>query len=109
MESRLLHKSTSFLKGKVEWEGDAHSEWISIGQCGDRDFSVIARLILEHFGECDLFLVRERDNSMKIQAVDVISILEPLVGIENFFLWSFELDRAIEFNRIGVLRRGRVG
>lgn len=109
MESRLLHKSTSYLKGKVKWEGDARSEWISIGQGVSRDFNVIAKLTLEHFGKCDLYLVRERTNSTKVLAVDVISTLEPLIGIENFLLWSIELDKAIEFNRIGVLRRGKVG
>lgn len=106
MDSRLLHKSTAFLKGKVKWDGDSHSQWKSIGQGLERDFKVIVNVIFEHFGEQDLYLVRARTNSEKVLTSELMSKIKSIVGVEDFMLWSPDMTMAIEFNKIGVLRTG---
>ena len=103
MNSRELYKAVEHLNTTITWS----LEWIHFGADSEIDFELIKRTIHEFFGPEDIYLVHERTNSRKIQPSLTIDDIQDLLGTANFQLWNLELTKAIEFNRIGVMRTGR--
>ena len=103
MDSRQLYKAAEHLGTTLIWE----KNWIHFGTANDVKYDLINELI-ENFLQSDYInFVHERTNSGAIEADKILSAIKELLGKSNFELWNDSMDRAIQFNRIGVLLKGQ--
>lgn len=101
MDSRLLYSTTNALSHKLTW-----NDWIHFGIQHENSYSIVQDNISSHFGEEQMYLVYERNNSGELKVK--IELFNSILGTSNFFLWNTELTKAIEFNKIGILRVGEL-
>lgn len=102
MDSKLLYSSTRFLRSKINWE----NEWIYFGIGEELKFDIILDCIGTKLNEQNLFLILDRNNSRKIQFIDVVLEINPLFGVLDFELWNWKMSKVIQFNKVGVLNFG---
>ena len=106
MESRLLYKATEALSTKLNWLNSGTEEWIHFGTDEHVNRNLVNQKISEHFGGENLYLTFERTNSGLVSNSETQRLFTSILGVKSFFLWNIQLNRAIEFNRIGILRLG---
>ncbi len=106
MDSRLLHKTSEFLRHKVTWEKHEGQEWVHFGTDEEIDFTKVKDFIQQYLDVQKLHLVHERTDSKTVSIKQLASRLSELLGKSDFLVWNNELTKVIEFNKIGVLRRG---
>ena len=106
MDSRLLYQATKALSCKLDWLNSGTEEWIHFGTSKQVNQNLVAQKIGEHLGSEDIYLTFERTNSGLISNPETEKLFEEILGNNSFFLWNTQLDKAIEFNRIGTLRLG---
>ena len=108
LESRLLHKTASYLLHKVDWF-DLPNEWKHHGLNEELNFTLILSFVDQHFPHAEvLYFVDQRTNSRAIDRKELQDALDSLIGQSNFFLWNTEITKVIEFNEMGVLRLGKI-
>ena len=81
-------------------------EWVYFGTKGEVIKEIVMENIKTHFSDDNLYVVRQRNNSFQTSKDNSLEAITDLLGVEDFSLWNQPLDRVIQFNRIGVLRRG---
>jgi hypothetical protein len=108
MDSRLLHKTTSFLKTKVSWNREAGNEWKHFGQDPLRRFDIVVVSLKEHINDEPYNLVRGRTNSCQLNIEELTESLHELAGYEDFEIWDAELKSVMEFKSMGIFRTGKV-
>ena len=108
MDSRLLYKATEALSTKLNWTNSGKQEWIHFGTGEQVNRTLVNQKIDEHFGDSDFYLTFERNNSGLISDPEIRVLFNNILGTNNFFLWNTQLNKAIEFNRIGTLRLGTI-
>lgn len=102
MDSRQLYKAAEHLGTTLTWEKD----WIHFGTANEVKYNLIEDLISNFLKSEQINFVHERTNSGTFEASRILSTIKELLGKSNFELWSDSMDRAIQFNRIGVLLKG---
>lgn len=103
MDSRQLYKAAEHLSPLLRWDTD----WIHIGTPPDIKINLIDELVDDFLAGTQFYLVLERENSGRHSKDEIIKVIEPLLGQDNFQIWNMALDKAIDFNKMGVLRLGR--
>ncbi len=106
MDSRLLYKATEALSHKLDWHNSGTEEWIHFGTGERVNRNLVTIKISEHLGNEDIYLVFESTNSGPLTNPETEKLFNRILGNNSFFLWNAQLDKAIEFNRIGTLRLG---
>lgn len=108
LDSRLLHKTTSYLKSKIVWL-DSPNEWMYHGINSELDVDRIVLLIHSFFIEqSNYYVLMERENSGTCTRDDLRTLLLTRIGKDNFQLWDLELKKVVEFDKIAVMRMGRI-
>ena len=107
MESRLIYISNEKLKPLLKWPLINDSEWEYFGAEFEADKKLVEITINNYFEDDQLYIAHKRNDSFKCYKNDVMAAVETLLGFENFIIWNISFDRAIEFNSIGVFRRGK--
>lgn len=102
MESRELYKACEHLGTTLTWEKD----WIHFGTANEIKYDIIEDLINNFLQGGEINLVHERTNCGTFETTKILSAIKDLIGKSNFELWNDSLERAIQFNRIGVLLKG---
>ena len=103
MDSRELYKAAEHLGTILTWE----REWIHFGTGEQVDTKLIDGLIKDFLQGNLVNLVNERTNSGTFELSEIQPKIKELLGRSNFELWNESMDRAIQFNRIGVLLKGQ--
>lgn len=103
MDSRQLYKAAEHLGTTLTWE----KEWIYFGTTNEVKYELIEDLINNFLEGDEINLVHERTNSGTIETTKVLPAIKELLGKSNFELWNYSIERAIQFNRIGVLLKGK--
>jgi hypothetical protein len=106
MDSRLLYSATETLKNKLTWIPINGEEWLHFGTDLREPFSVIKGYIDKHLGLQDVYIVTNRTESRKLNDKEIENVINEIAGKENFLLWDIDLTKAIDFNKIGILRQG---
>lgn len=102
MDSRQLYKAAAHLGTTLTWE----KEWIHYGTGDEVNLDIIDELINNFLQGDSINLVHERTNSGTIEISKALLTIKGLLGKCNFELWNDSMERAIQFNRIGVLLKG---
>lgn len=82
-------------------------EWEYFGSENEINRRKIEIIIDNYFEEDELYLVRHRSNSLACDKAGIMNEITDLLCTANFIVWNKTFTRAIEFNAIGVLRKGR--
>ena len=102
MDSRQLYKAAEHLGTTLTWDKD----WIHFGTGNEIKYDLIENLITDFLQGEQIYFVHERTNSGTFETVKILPKIKELLGKTNFELWSNSMERAIQFNRIGVLLKG---
>jgi len=101
MESRDIYNQT---RREIEWD----DKWIHIGTENDIKLSLVKTEILNHFEyQQTVLLKRGRRNSQSLHINEVIDEIMKLIGKEDFELWNDKFSKALKFNKIGVMNKGK--
>ncbi len=101
MESREIYNRS---RRTIDWE----QNWIHIGTGNKVKEKLIEETIKEIFSHQDyIMLKRGRRDSKVIQISQAKTTILNLIGIEDFELWDKDFERAIKFNKIGVLLKSK--
>jgi len=106
MESRLIYIASEHLKSKVNWIKVTESEWIYCGSNGDVKFEIVLEHINHHFLDSNFYIALNRSESIESNSQTIFRDIKELVGMKDFLLWDFSFEKVIEFNHIGVFRKG---
>jgi hypothetical protein len=106
MDSRLIYNKSEKLKLKVDWIKPTDTEWIYCGAASEVKWNVVAEELNSFFEGDAFYVVTTRTNSFQANKDDLISSIQNLVGKKNFLVWNVDFYKAIEFNLIGVFRKG---
>ena len=107
LDSRLLHKTVSHLKPKVNWLDGPLNDWKLHGLNEELNLERITSSIDNHFKAGPIYLVNERTNSKAYTREELNNAVLKVIGKYDFTIWNIALDRVIEFNKIGVFRLGK--
>ena len=102
MDSRQLYKAAEHLGTTLIWD----KEWIHFGTGMEVNYELVEDLISDFLQGGQINFVHERTNSGTLEAIQVIPRIKELLGKSNFELWNESMEKAIQFNRIGVLLKG---
>ena len=98
------------MKLKTSWtKVTVDSEWTYFGDGSEVNRSIVNDGINYHFTDDNfLYVSWTRQQSFEVNKSQTIELIEELLGKETFFIWDTKFKKVIEFNRIGVMRRGQV-
>jgi hypothetical protein len=102
VDSKQLYIAARHLNPTMTWD-----DWIHFGTEKEIKNELIEELINYFLADNILNLVHNRQDSGPIERSEVSGRIAVLLGQENFQLWNLSLTKAIDFNRIGVLKLGR--
>jgi hypothetical protein len=106
MDSHLIHKTSEKLKFKINWIKPSEAEWIYCGEAGEVKWNVLAEELWSFFDDDTFHIATTRTNSFTIDKEELLSSINNLVGRKNFFIWNEGFKKLVEFNQIGVFRKG---
>jgi hypothetical protein len=107
MDSKNIYISSERMKSLMVWPLLGDTEWEYLGAEQEADKEKVKLIINSYFEENDFYVVRDRRNSIECNKENIDEEIDPLLGSQDFIIWNKSFTRAIEFNRIGVLRRGK--
>ena len=102
MDSRELYSAAKHLGILLNWEQD----WIHFGTGPEINNDLIDDLINDFLKGEFIHFIHERMNSGTFKQPELSQKIKELLGKSNFELWNESMDRAIQFNQIGVLLKG---
>jgi hypothetical protein len=109
MDSHLIYAAANSLKYKVTWlPVTPDSEWKTFKVENDSDNDFLIKEITEYFGEFILYFVYTRSESYEIDMNEPGKLLRFIKINASFFLWNLKFKSVIEFNHIGVMRKGLI-
>jgi hypothetical protein len=98
------------MKHEVIWPRvSSDTEWIYIGAKDEIQKQIVFKIIYDYFTGNELYVACSRQKSFATDKVHIEEAIENLLGAENFYVWDKNFKKAIEFNQIGVMRKGQVG
>ena len=103
MDSHLIYTVSSYLKRKANW-----NEWIYCGVGDDIKEDIVSNAINKYFQDSILFYVSTRKESSEINKQDIVERIKKDLPQYELYLWDTTFKKAIEFNKIGVMRIGLV-
>jgi len=106
MDTRLIYNTSEKIKVKIDWIKPADTEWIYCGSAGEVKWDVVTEELNRFFDGDGFYVATTRANSFPSDKDGLLSSIENLVGKKNFIIWSVDFQKAVEFNQIGVFRKG---
>src|SRR5579875_1989902 len=106
MDSRLIHKTSEKLIANIDWIKPFDTEWIYCGSKGEVKFDVVEKELNEFLDSDMLYVVITRNNSFETSKQNLLPSISNIVGSKNLFIWNENFKKVIEFNQIGVFRKG---
>ncbi len=107
MDSRIIFESAKTYIQTVTWikpKIDKESEWIHIGI--NNNVVTIENIIEDYFITDELYVGLTRNESFESNKETITDKIQPLIGITDFTIWDWSFQKVIEFNKIGVYRKG---
>jgi len=104
----MIYKASEHLKYQIEWTKATDSEWIYCGSIGEVKFEVVFEHIRMHFTGSNFYISINRNESFQSHSEELFTRIKDFVGLKDFFIWDSAFKKVIEFNHIGVFRKGVV-
>jgi hypothetical protein len=107
MDSALIHKQSEKLKHYVEWMKPGETEWIYCGAGEEIKADIVQKEFDEFFDNTNFFNIAiTRGKSFSTDKAHLFSSLTKSIGSIKFFVWTEDYQKAMEFSRSGVFRKG---
>ena len=106
MEPRLIYKASEKLQPKIDWKKPLDTEWIYCGAKGEVKFDVVETELNQFLDTSTLFVATNRNSSFQTDKQHIMPSISHIIGSKNFFVWNENFTKVIEFNHIGVFRKG---
>ena len=106
MDSRLIHKTSEHLKHDIDWLKPGESEWIYCGSEGEVNFDMIKNELGTFFNEGKYYVVTTRAGSYETDSGTLLGSVSDKIGVIDFYIWNENFQKVVEFNKIGVFRKG---
>lgn len=109
MDSRLIYEANKTYHNKIEWlmpSNKSESEWIYINfeEINSENF---IQEIAESFLKSEiLFVSLTRNESFQTEKTNIIAKIKEYLGIQDFSIWNQEFSKVLEFNKMGIFRKG---
>lgn len=107
MDSKNIYISSERMKSLVAWPSLGDTEWEYFGAEQEADKEKAWTIIDKHFDDKHFYISLDRRNSVECDRENLDKEIDALLGNQNFIIWNKSFTKAIEFNKIGVLRRGK--
>jgi len=107
MDSRLIYKASQHLHPHWENEG-VDGGWMYYGDDKKIKSGLIIAEINKHLTTTEILLVLDRTTSKKILQESAFESIKEHLLTRHFLLWDIDLKHVIEFNLIGVFRKGTI-
>lgn len=108
MDSRLIYSAINSIKHKIIWENKYNNEWIYVGVDNEINEEFIYQKIEELFGTERLLLALDRNRSKVVEKADLKVTVIRNIRKENFIISDEKFKKFIEFNKIGIIRIGKI-
>jgi hypothetical protein len=109
MDSRIIYESNKTYHNKIEWlmpSTKTESEWIYLNIEETNSEKFIQELI-ESFLESEiLFVSVTRNESFQTEKTNIIAKIKEYLKSQDFSIWNQEFSKVLEFNKIGIYRKG---
>jgi hypothetical protein len=105
MDSQGIHKASENLKRHLDLINPSEAEWIYCGSKGEVKFDVVKTHLDDFFEELFCYVAITRKESFKTNKKSLFDNIKDHIGVINFFVWSEDFRKVIEFNDIGVFRK----
>jgi hypothetical protein len=108
MNSRLIYRASKHMQRIVTWAMLTDTEWVYCGAEQEINKELVIANIKSHIIGFHLYVAYTREGSFETTQELVIDAIDKLLGFHDFLIWDTGFSSAIEFNHIGVFRRGAV-
>ncbi len=108
MDSRLIYESSVTMKQKINWDKVGDSEWIYFGAGDELNIELVIITIDSSFSDEILNIALTRKGSFQTDKKLIKSSIINLLNASDFIIWDTSFSRAIEFNKIGIFRQGKL-
>lgn len=110
MESRLIYKVSRHCLQNIEWLNATveNGAWVYIGNGYEIRKEFILSSISEYFADEILYISWTRNGSKEIPKETIETAIENMLGVDNFSIWDINFKKVIEFDKMGVMRLGKV-
>jgi len=102
MDSKQLYIVAGRLSSTLTWD-----DWVHFGTGKEIKNGLIEELVDDFLADDILNFVHVRQDSGQVKRFEIKEKIAELLGQENFQLWNSSMTKAIDFNRIGILKLGR--
>jgi hypothetical protein len=106
MDSKNIYITSDTYLRMVSWEKQGEEEWIYLGVGKDFELDKASQLVRSTLKTEEIYIVTDRKNSRVLLVEDIIKGIEMELNASSFVLWDSSFRRVVEFNRIGVARKG---
>jgi hypothetical protein len=105
MNSKLIFAASDKMKYKVHWpKVTTETEWIYFGVDTEINKDIVSKSVIAHFSDSPVYIAVTRKTSFETDMLNVLNSIESILVVSNFIIWDKNFSKAIEFNKIGVLR-----
>ena len=104
MDSRIIYESNKTYHYKIEWlmpTIGSESEWIYLN-----NENSIQEMIESYFDSEILFVSFTRNESFQTEKTNILGKIKEYLKTQNFSIWNKEFSKVLEFNKIGIYRKG---
>jgi hypothetical protein len=108
MDSKLIFQTSQHLKLKVKWNMLTNTEWAYFGVGEEINKECIKTIIEEYIDDYKIVIAYTRQDSFETDKGQLLKSIESILSNHDFFLWDSKFKKVIEFNHIGVFRKGSV-
>ena len=109
MDSRIIYEVNKTYHNKIEWlmpSNKSESEWIYFDFEETNSENFIQEIIESFFESEILFVSLTRNESFQTEKTNIISKTKEYLRTQDFSIWNQEFSKVLEFNKIGILRKG---
>ena len=93
---------------KIKWPEDENLGWTYYGAEDKVKLDIVMETLNRHFSDDSLYVCWTRQNCFEVSKENILSEVNNILGYEDFRIWNKSFTRAIQFNKIGVLKCGEV-
>ena len=108
MEPKRLYIVSERMKSKIIWPKNEHPGWTYFGAGSEIKYDFVMELINKHFHNELLYVCWTRKNSFTVEKNKFLNDAKHIIGNENFIIWNTSFSKAIQFNKIRVLKCGTI-
>ncbi|WP_298394725.1 hypothetical protein [Flavobacterium sp.] len=109
MDSRIIYEANKTYHNNIEWlmpSTKSESEWLYLKFEETNSKKIIQEIIDSFFESEILFVSITRNESFQTEKININAKIEEYLKNQNFSIWNQEFNKVIEFNKIGIYRKG---